>query len=61
MQPKRPQNAYFFFALQRIPELKKELGIEHKDAMIRAGKLWQEMSLDQKAPYDNMAKEDRKR
>lgn len=61
LKPTRPSSAYLFFSLDTIPKLKKDEGIAHKDAMAKAGALWNELSEEKKVPFNKMHDEDVKR
>jgi hypothetical protein len=61
VKPTRALSSYIFFANEMIPKLKSEEGIAHKDAMIKTGKLWGELSDDEKKKYNDMHDEDQKR
>lgn len=61
LKPTRPNSAYIFYSLEAIPKLKKEEGVAHKDAMSKAGALWNELSEEKKAPYVKKHEEDVKR
>lgn len=61
LKPSRPNSAYIFFSTEIIPKLKKDEGIAHKDAMSKAGALWNELTEEKKAPYNKMHDEDVKR
>ena len=61
MKPTRACSAYIYFSGEMIPKLKADEGVAHKDAMARAGKLWNELSEDKRGPYNKMHDDDVKR
>jgi hypothetical protein len=61
LKPSRPNSAYIFFSTEIIPKLKKDEGIAHKDAMSKAGALWNELTEEKKAPYNKLHDDDVKR
>jgi len=61
LKPTRPTAAYIFFSTEMVPKLKKDEGIAHRDAMSKAGALWNELTEEKKAPYNKMHDEDVKR
>lgn len=58
LKPTRANSAYIFFSNEIIPKLKSEEGIAHKDAMAKAGKLWNELSEEKRGPYNKMHDKD---
>ena len=61
VQPSRALNAYMFFSNEMIPKIKVDEGLSHKDAMSRSGQMWQQMSDDDKKPYNEKHEKDVKR
>ncbi len=61
VKPARPSGAYIFFSGEMIPKIKADEGLSHRDAMGKAGKLWNELSEEKKAPYNKMNEDDKKR
>jgi structure-specific recognition protein 1 len=60
--PKRNLSGYVFFSKEnREIEAKKYPDLAGKDMMGHLGKLWKKCSASEKAPYDKMAVEDKKR
>jgi hypothetical protein len=54
LKPTRPISAYIYFSTETIPKLKADEGIAHKDAMAKAGKLWNELSEEDRKPYNKL-------
>ena len=61
LKPTRPSSAYIFFSNEMVPKIKADEGIPHRDAMAKAGKLWQELSEEKKKPYNDKNEEDKQR
>ena len=62
--PKKNLNAWMFFIQQVRPQVVAELGEDGKRvaAVTKAvGERWSKMSAEEKAPYEQMAEEDKKR
>lgn len=60
--PKRPTTAFFAFSSEKRPEIKEA----HPDWKVgdiakELGKLWKEMSDEEKAPYNDIAAKDKER
>lgn len=58
LKPTRAISAYIFFSNETVPKLKAEEGISHKEAMGKAGKIWNDLSEEAKKPYNKMHDED---
>lgn len=58
MKPSRALSAYIYYSNATIPKLKEKEGLSHKDAMGKAGKLWNELSDKDKEPYNKLHEED---
>ena len=61
LKPSRPSSAYIFYSQEMINKLKKEEGVAHKDAMAKAGELWNALTEEKKVPYNKLHEEDVKR
>ena len=61
LKPSRPVSAYIFYSTERVPEIRKEEGIEHRAAMSRAGEIWGTMTDKEKEKYNKMHDADVKR
>ncbi len=61
VKPTRAIAAYIFYTTEMVPKIKADEGIAHKDAMAKAGKLWNDLSEEKKAPYNKKHDEDVKR
>jgi hypothetical protein len=57
-KPLKAINAYLLYQNDIVPKLKSEEGLSHRDAMGKAGKLWQELSDKEKASYNKIHEED---
>lgn len=55
VKPKRGTTSYFFFANEHVPQLKKDKGISHKEAVSEAGAMWNTMSDAKKKKYNDLA------
>ena len=60
-KPTRALSAYIFYSNETIPKLKAEEGIAHKDAMGKAGQIWNTLSDDKKQKYNDLHDADVKR
>lgn len=60
-KPSRPIGSYFWFNMETIPQIKKDEGLAHKDAMKKAGAMWSSLTDEEKQPYNDQAAEDKKR
>lgn len=58
LKPTRALSAYIFYSNVTIPKLKADEGLSHKDAMGKAGKLWNDLSEEAKKPYNKLHEED---
>ena len=54
LKPTRAISAYIYYSNETIPKLKKDEGIAHKDAMGKAGALWNELSEESKKPFQKL-------
>lgn len=61
VKPTKAIGAYFYFSGEKIPQLKAEKGISHKEAMVESGKIWNEMSDEAKKPYTKKNEADKVR
>jgi hypothetical protein len=60
--PKRPRSAYIHFALERKKQLKEDQQDKKFDEIAEIlAHQWDEMSDDEKAPYFQLEKDDKKR
>lgn len=59
-KPKRPCSAYFLFLADFRSENKEKYS-EHKDLIKAAGAAWQDMSEQEKKPYEKKADEEKKK
>ncbi|ESN95104.1 hypothetical protein HELRODRAFT_87165 [Helobdella robusta] len=59
-RPKRPQSAYFLWLADFRVRVKDKFA-EHKDILRAAGEEWRKMTMDDKAPYEQLAEEERKK
>ena len=57
-KPTRALSSYIFYSSAIIPKLKQDEGISHKDAMAKAGMLWNKLSDEEKKVYNKMHDED---
>ena len=53
-KPTRALSAYIFYSNETIPKLKAEEGIAHKDAMGKAGQIWNTLTDDKKKKFNEM-------
>jgi hypothetical protein len=58
VKPTRPIGAYIFFSNTIIPKLKEEQKVAHRDAMSKAGEMWNTMSEEEKKPYEKKHQDD---
>ena len=58
MKPSRPTATYIFFSTATVPKLKADEGLSHKEAFAKAGRLWNELTEEQKKPYQKKHDED---
>jgi hypothetical protein len=65
-QPKDAKTAWNFFSAQEMPQLKEALkaenpDIKQPDVIKKLGEMWQKMSADEKAPFEELARQDKER
>jgi hypothetical protein len=61
LKPTRAISAYIFFSNKMVPKIKEEEKVSHKEAMSKAGQMWNELSEEKKAPFNKEHDEDVKR
>lgn len=57
--PRKAMSAYMYFGQEMRPKLKSQ--VSHKEMMGEIGRLWKELSPEQRAPYEQRALEDKQR
>lgn len=60
-KPTRALSAYIYFSNETVPKLKQEEGIAHKDAMGKAGQIWNTLTEDKKKKFEELHEADVKR
>jgi structure-specific recognition protein 1 len=53
-KPTRALSAYIYFSNETVPKLKQDEGIAHKDAMGKAGQIWNTLTDDKKKKFDEL-------
>lgn len=61
LKPTKPISAYIYFAVENIPKIKKELGVDQKAAMAEAGARWRKILPAERELYDKKHASDRSR
>jgi non-histone chromosomal protein 6 len=59
--PKRNLNSYMFYSPNMVKELKAKSNMTHKEATVKAGEMWGQMSDADKKPFVDMASADKER
>lgn len=60
-QPKRNLNSYMFYSPNMVKELKEKSNMTHKEATVKAGEMWSQMTEADKQPFVDMAEADKAR
>jgi len=59
--PKRNLNSYMFYSPNMVKELKEKSEMTHKEATVKAGEMWSQMTEADKQPFVDMAEADKER
>ncbi|KAK8836101.1 hypothetical protein M9Y10_040058 [Tritrichomonas musculus] len=61
-KPLRPRSAYNFFVMEKRKEIiEKNPDMKNKDVIKEIGKLWKQITEEEKAKYDKMSEDDHAR
>lgn len=60
-KPTKAVSAYLYYSNETIPKIKQDEGISHREAMGKAGKIWSDLTEEEKKPYDELHHQDVKR
>ena len=58
VKPTRANSAYIFYSLDAIPKIKEKEGLSHPQAMKKAGDQWNNLSEEEKKPYNKKRDDD---
>ena len=60
-KPKKPTSPWIFFNNEKVAELKRDKGLDQKEAFTRSAEIWKSLSDEQKKPYFDKNKQDEDR
>lgn len=60
-KPKKPTSPWIYFNNEKVAQLKKEQGLDQKDAFTKSAEIWKSLSDEQKKPYVDKNKQDEER
>lgn len=61
LKPKKPTSPWIYFNNEKVAELKKERGLDQKDAFTQSAEIWKGLNEEQKKPYLEKNKQDEAR
>ena len=61
LKPKKPTSPWIYFNNQKVAQLKKEDGLDQKDAFTKSAEIWKTLTDDAKKPFIDKNKQDEER
>lgn len=61
LKPKKPTSPWIYFNNEKVAELKKEKGMDQKEAFTKSAEIWKGLSEEEKKPYVEKSKQDEAR
>ena len=52
--PPKAIGPYIFYSNDMVPKIKAEEGLDHREAMKKAGERWHDLTEEEKAPYEQL-------